>query len=311
MKNLSIFGLILFLLVLIQENVIGQGFAKKNRYLSIGGNLNAMNYVGELDPGPSFLSPGILFTRYNIGATALYRLGPRFSVRGNVSYGRIKGDDAENASYNDKDIHRKIRNLSFRSPIVEAKIDAVFDLFENRSNFRKRPDYTPYAFFGLAYFHHNPKAEYDGKWHSLQPMQLEGKKYSLHQIAIPVGIGFRYKLAKNWDLGFEMGWRFTFTDYLDDVADKYRNKNEFGSDEVAIALSDRSVEGIAEDPELQKFISETQGWTVDDRGMPVPAGYGRAGDQRGDQKGRKDMYIVTGFHLTYILPGKVICPKFR
>lgn len=311
MKKLLILGFVGFLITQNPVTSLAQGFAKKNRYISIGGNLNAMNYVGELDPGPSFLSPGIKFTRYNLGLTGLYRMGPRFSLRGNLSYGRIKGSDAENADFKDKNIHRKIRNLSFRGPLVEAKLDAVFDLFENRSNFRKRPDYTPYAFFGVAYFYHNPEAEYNGQWYKLQPLQLEGKKYSLHQISIPVGIGFRYKLAKNWDLAFEMGWRFTFTDYLDDVAGTYRNKNDFGGDTIAIALSDRSMEGLANNEELAKWVVENQGFTLDDRGEIVPFGYGIHGAQRGDTKGRRDVYIVTGFHLTYIIPGRVICPKFR
>jgi hypothetical protein len=55
------------------------------------------------------------------------------------------------------------------------------------------------------------------------------------------------------------------------------------------------------------------GLWADDTGKPNTAisSYGRNGQQRGDKKGRNDMYIITGFHLTYIIPAKVICPKFR
>ncbi|MBX9852835.1 MAG: hypothetical protein K2X86_13910 [Cytophagaceae bacterium] len=290
---------------------------KKHRYHSIGFSVNAMNYVGELDPGPSFLSPGIKFTRPNFGVTYLKRLQPRYSLRANVSWGRLKGDDYQNASFNDKDINRKMRNLSFRSSILEIKVDVVVDLWENRGRHTKRPDYTPYAFLGIAYFHHNPKTLYQGSWVALQPLKTEGKSYSLNQVAFPMGLGFRYKLGKQWDLAFEMGWRFTLTDYLDDVSKSYADKSTLGS-QAAKDLSDRSGELFA-NAEMAPYITNQGGFIPDNNtangnpGGTTPGyrinGYGAAGDQRGDSN--RDWYIISGFHLTYIIPGRVICPKFR
>ncbi|MFN3403370.1 MAG: DUF6089 family protein [Cytophagaceae bacterium] len=317
MKKRLQFALLLFLFSFFTGVSFGQEFNKKYRYISIGANINAMNYVGELDPGPSFFRPAFKFTRPNLGITGLYRLGPRLSIRGNVFWGRIKGDDYQNANYSDKNINRKIRGLSFRNDIFEVKADAVIDLFENRGRYIKRPDYTPYLFIGIAYFHHNPKTYYNGRWVNLQPVQTEGKSYSLHQISIPFGVGFRYKLAKQWDLAFEIGWRKTFTDYLDDVGGTYADKSTLSP--LGAQLSDRSLEKydpetglINNDPELTRYIFETQGVDIDPvTGEMFIKGYGREGDQRGDKKGRMDWYIVTGFHLTYILPSKVVCPKFR
>lgn len=295
----------------------GQKFNPQNRYFSIGGCLNAMNYIGDLDPGPSFVSPGIKFTRYNFGVTALYRLKPRFSVRGTVSWGRIAGSDEKNSNYADKNIYRKQRNLSFRNDIIEVKADVVIDLFENRGKYPKRVDYTPYMFVGIAYFHHNPKAQApDGSWVSLRDLSTEGqgleggpKKYSLHQIALPIGVGFRYKLAKHLDLAFEIGWRFTTTDYLDDVGGDYYDKEKLraAKGDLAVTMSDRSYEGYLNDQAIRAHAT----YGTDSHGNPAISGYGSAGDQRGDRKGRKDVYIITGFHLTYIIPAKVICPKFR
>lgn len=295
--------------------VYAQEFKREFKYFSIGWSINAMNYVGELDPGPGFFSPGVKFTRENIGLSFTKRVAPRISFRGNISRGVIQGDDFENASWSEKDIHRKIRNLSFKNTIWELKADAIVDFFQNRSNPLKRLDFIPYMFLGIAYYHHNPKARapesVGGNWVELQPLQLEGKSYSLHQLAVPVGIGFRYKLNKRWDVAFEMGWRFTFTDYLDDASNSYKGKEHFGNNQLAIAMNDRSMEGLNDNSEMENWVAENQGYNSFNDYLTIN-GYGRAGDQRGDPK-RKDVYIVTGFHFTYIIFPKVIkcMPKHR
>jgi hypothetical protein len=311
MKRLILLLLLFFLF--IQQNSQAQGFNKKNRYTSIGASINAMNYIGELDPGPSFLSPGIKFTRENFGVCLIQRMWPRVSFRGSANWGIVKGSDAQNASYNDKDINRKIRNLNFRSQIFEVKFDVIVDLWENRGKFHKRPDYTPYLFAGINYFHMNPKGkDPSGNYVALAPLHTEGKSYSLHQIAIPVGLGFRYKLSKQWDLAFEMGWRFTLTDYLDDVSTSYVDPKSLGDPESkSNIMANRTVEAYNNDPQLRAFIDANPGLQIvpDGNGGLTVNTYGQAGDKRGDKN--RDWYIVTGFHLTYILPGKVICPKFR
>jgi hypothetical protein len=311
MKRLILLAILFFLF--IQHNSYAQGFNKKNRYTSIGGSINAMNYVGDLDPGPSFLSPGIKFTRENLGLCIVQRMWPRVSFRGSLNWGIVKGSDAQNASYNAKDINRKIRNLSFRSQITEVKFDVIVDLWENRGKFQKRPDYTPYFFAGINYFHMNPKAKTpDGHYVALEPLHTEGKSYSLNQIAIPIGLGFRYKLSKQWDLAFEMGWRFTFTDHLDDVSSRYADPQSLGDPtSLSNIMANRTMEAYNSDPQLRAYIDNTPGLQPqpDGNGGTTVATYGKAGDKRGDKN--RDWYIVTGFHLTYILPGKVICPKFR
>jgi hypothetical protein len=308
-----------------------QGFNTKNRYWSIGVSLNAMNYVGDLDPGPSFISPGIKFTRYNFGAFVTRRISPRVSFRGALSMGRISGDDYVNSSYSSKDIHRKARNLSFFSNIFEVKGDVVIDLIGHRGRYERRPDFVPYLFAGLAYFHHNPKTKMDGSTYALRDFATEGqgtgiagtsdRKYNLHQIALPIGIGLRYKLSKNLDLAFEIGWRFTTTDYLDDVGGKYVDKNELynamgGGDRglTAVQLSDRSFEIIEQKGDMNLISGLSNSVYVENVGgtnISSFNGYGTSADYRGDRKGRRDAYIVTGFHLSYIIPKRVVCPKFR
>ena len=47
--------------------------------------------------------------------------------------------------------------------------------------------------------------------------------YSLHQIAIPVGVGFKYELSQMITLRAEYVYRILNTDYLDDVSTSYIN----------------------------------------------------------------------------------------
>jgi hypothetical protein len=314
MTRITLFSFIFIFLLSDFQADAQRLYSKKYRYTSLGFNINAMNYVGDLDPSPGIFSPGVKYTRQNLGICILHKITPRLSLRGNISYGKIEASDAGNASYSDKDIYRKVRNLSFRNNIWELKADVVWDLFRFWGKYMKRSDYVPYLFTGLVFFHHNPQArtpqEFGGKWIDLQPLHLEGKSYSLNQIAIPVGMGFRYKINKNFDFAFEMGARFTFTDYLDDVSGSYAGREKSGDDPLKIAMADRSMEGVKKDPYLSNWVGDGNGYN-NSNGYITINGYGRSGDQRGNPK-RKDWYMITGFHLTYILPGRVKCPpKFQ
>jgi hypothetical protein len=83
---------------------------------------------------------------------------------------------------------------------------------------------------GLGVFYFNPKSEYDGKWYALRPIGTEGqnfmatrKPYSRVQLCIPSGIEVSYAASRYWTWSFEIGPRFTFTDYIDDVSTSYAN----------------------------------------------------------------------------------------
>ena len=318
---------ILLIFLTFSWNSYGQKFNPKNRYHSIGVNLGTTNYVGELDPDAAIFSPAFYYTRYNFGVCYVRRYKANISWRINGSYGRIAGDDYKNADYTADDIHRKLRNLSFRNHILEVKADVIYDFIGHHTRFPKRPQYVPYAFLGIAYFHHNPQGQRsNGDWVNLKPLSTEGqglpgtnkKPYSLHQIAIPVGLGIRYKLGKQWDLAFEAGWRITFTDYLDDVSTSYTDRDLLieHRGQLAAEMADRTHEAMAKDPELKQFVETRQGGYVNKNNTVYNGNdyayirsYNTPGAQRGEKN--KDWYVVTGFHLTYILPGRVICPKFR
>lgn len=183
-----------------------------------GYNIGVSNYWGDLQPKNfTYRDVGFstgFFVRQNINSF--------LAVRGNLNYGRVHASDANS------NIQSHIqRNLSFRSYIVEFGGDFEFSILPfdkyNPTNkrYRKYFNFTPYFFGGFNVFHFNPKAFYKNEWVELQPLQTEGQHYSLTQIAIPFGMGFKYQINKNFGMSIETGFRKTFTDYLDDVSTAY------------------------------------------------------------------------------------------
>lgn len=314
-----------------------QNFGANKRYWSVGGCLNAMNYVGDLDPADNMIAPALRYTRPNLGAVMMYRYAPRISFRGAFSWGMIGGNDRKvQDATDDESRFRYIRGANFSSHIVELKGDVVVDLFENRGKFNKRPDYTPYGFVGLAFFYHSTTAEYGTKKMNISDAKPEGTSISPYQVSVPFGIGFRYKLSKQLDLSFEIGWRKTFTGNLDGVNKNYQNPYGAGMTTDSRIFSDPSMVGYGSDSRVTTAINR-QGFAIYDPSTGVkvgeiagtssdavsseaisalasgkhvtPIGYGWTDDKRGEDK--SDWYIVTGFHLTYILVNGVRCPKFR
>ncbi|WP_022825399.1 DUF6089 family protein [Hymenobacter norwichensis] len=266
-----------------------QQFTKRKQYNSVGVTLTAMNYFGDITPKPSIPSLRFGATRPNLGVTITHRFTPIISGRAGLSYGRITGSDAKSADQNDSDAkYRYNRNMNFRNDIAELSVVGIVDLIPNRNNYIKRPDFVPYVFGGVAGYAGNPKGENaSGTFVALQPLKTEGKSYNKAGIAIPFGAGARYKLNKSFDLGFEVGFRKTFNDYLDDVSTNYTDDANLTSD--AAKYFGRGI-----------TKSRTGEFT----------GFDGAGIKRGESKD-DDWYVQAGFTLNYILAPRVKSPKFR
>ncbi len=312
-----------------------QGFSPNNRYNAVGISLSALNYYGDLSPKAGILSTDISFTRPAIGISFSHRFGPRYALTGTFMYGTLKGSDAESADASDLDngIYRSRRNLSFRNRIKELSVVASFDLFENMSTYISRVKWTPYVYLGVAGFLHNPQAQVPdfavdgvtplpgaGNWVNLRDYGTEGqnadllptdanygiKEYKLLQIAIPGGIGVRFRVNEVIDVAAEFGFRYTFTDYLDDVSKNFVDLGVFGGDKVAEALSYRTNElGAPVTPTTYTLRNSATSYTVE-------SGYGQEhlDNVRGDKK-NKDIYMVTTFKVTYILGKTFHRAKFR
>ncbi|MBF9236378.1 hypothetical protein I2I05_03125 [Hymenobacter sp. BT683] len=297
-----------------------QQFSKRKQYNSVGFSLNAVNYFGDVTPVTNFTSFRLGATRVGAGVSITRRFYPRLSGRFGLSYGRISGDDNLAADQNDPDArYRYNRNMSFRNDMVEASAVAIFDLIENRNNYLKRPDFVPYVFAGVAGFYHNPKGKVGdkapeglrpGTYVSLAELKTEGQAsaYGKTQFAIPFGGGIRYRINRNFDASLEIGWRKTFTDYLDDVGGKYAPAGSFTTAAQAYFGGGNPDASSRLTPRGGNFADGgglTRDRTTEFRGFDTP------GEIRGDSRNRTDWYIVTGVSLNYILTPRIKNPKFR
>lgn len=322
-----------------------QGFGKDKRYNYLGISFNTLNYFGDLAPLSKKASTDLSFTRPGIGVFFGHRFGPRYTLRGSFTYGTIRGDDFESADFNDENArYRYVRNLHFRNRIKELTVTAMFDLFPNELSYISRVVWTPYAFAGVTVFHHNPQAFVSedsglpeaGTWVDLQPLGTEGQHaelletdvnhgiepYKLIQIAIPFGIGVRYKLNQVLDFSVESGVRYLFTDYIDDVSANYVDPGVFGDDALARLMSDPSrlekapVSGDVRNlsnPNVSEIYNNTDQIVGRDGVVYTKtAGYGYEYPEnvRGNKK-EKDLYFVTSFKVAFIIGATFRRAKFR
>ena len=154
-----------------------------------------------------------------------------------AQYTYVEGKDELITTSGNDELYRKQRNLDFKSDMFEAYTAVeIFPLMLiNKNNADYDPRIRPYGFIGVGMFKFNPKGsltDQNGKvtWHELYPLHTEGqgfpeypsrKTYDLKQINIPMGAGLKYFTPSRVNLAFELLYRKTFTDYIDDVSTSY------------------------------------------------------------------------------------------
>ncbi len=242
----------------------------------IGILFGASNYGGDLQPAQ------YTFRESHPAFSFLYwkELNGHFNVRGGFSLAQISGDDR----YNPK-MSTRVRNLSFHSNITEFQVALEYspvDLYLHRL--------SPYGFAGIALFHFNPTAvDSTGKRVFLRPLSTEGEglpefprqtRYSLTQVALPVGGGLRYEATNTLTIGVEIGLRVCFTDYLDDASTIYVDPR--------ILLAEKGPEAV----EMAFRTNELPGY----QGTPYPT----PGTKRASSV-YKDYYYFTQIMISYRL----------
>lgn len=242
--------LIAFFLVIISLNLKAQAW-------EIGAFAGGSGYIGDLNRNNPIKVSGI-----GLGASLRYNFNGYISVGAGLNYGVISAADSLSSNQ-----HDRIRNLSFTTKMMEESLTAEFN-FMNYIPSASKNIYTPYVLFGVAYTDFEPRTKYQGQVYDLPYFMTEGVKYKTSTLAIPLGVGVKYNIAGKMTLAASLAYRFTRTDYLDDVSGVYPDNSNV-TDPVSIALSDPSATHI-----------------------------GTPGTQRGDGHPR-DTYFFTGISFTY------------
>ncbi|NNC83652.1 MAG: hypothetical protein HKN79_08745 [Flavobacteriales bacterium] len=282
-----------------------QGYWKKDRWYILGG-VGASNFLGELGGRDQIGSDFIwdLETKEFKPALSIgirYVTSSKTSIRGHFSYAKIGGDDALT-----REPFRFNRNLHFESKLYEVSAIFEYQIFNIRPGHRynlagvkgqKPRKANIYGFIGVAGIHFNPKGKLGDTWYELQPLGTEGQNieeepYSLYSIAIPLGIGYRWRVVNNdWMVGIEIGHRITFTDYMDDVSTVYYDETEL-MNQRGLSPQDNLLAAYFADPSL--------GYYIDENGEQVNLNSTFTGAQRGDPDDN-DAYLFVQATVSYQL----------
>ncbi len=254
-----------------------------------GVSIGAAHYFGDLTAGmkwynakPKF-SGGVFFRK---------QFNNYVGVKVAANYAFLGYAD-KYASYKDNRV-QKIRNLSFNTNIWELSISGDFNFFRFQPGF---PEYrfTPYVSLGIGAFTYDPYAYLNGEKYYLRPLGTEGqgsaaypglKPYGSMAICFPLGLGMKYSINEKINLFGEVSYRFTTTDYIDDVSGLYAPDafpaDPSGNPSPAYLLQDRSY----------------------DWGTPV----GIKGRQRGNSK-QKDGYATVQVGVSFNI-ASYRCPTY-
>lgn len=225
----------------------GIGIGALNAFTDLGGRAgNGGKFLKDFNP--SFTRPA-----FSVYGALLYDQFLGFRL--DLSYGTATA--ADSILKNDKSVanYRYRRNLSFRTRILELALLTEFypvNLLQNKAR-----AFSLYLLGGIGIFHYNPKAKLGSDWIPLQPLRTEGqglsqyasrKQYRLTAICFPVGLGMRYEISALINARIEFLYRFTSSDYLDDVSSTYADPEIFAKHfaqeqaQLAKKLHDRSTE---------------------------------------------------------------------
>lgn len=250
--------------------------AQKNTSVTLG--LGSMYYMGDMQQQLSDLRPAI-------SAQYKWNFYKGLGMRIGLSLSQYGADDSKSTQYAD-------RKLQFTSDLGEANLQLIYDILpdkqgHNGTGWGSEIKFSPYIFAGAGACTFNPKAPVNNKIQYLQPLGTEGQfimrgddnptTYRLVQPILLGGIGAHFRFSRNWGAGIDAGYRYTLTDYLDDVSGYYPDK--------ANLLAFSGIDAVK---------------------LSDPTGVKEVGSLRGNPK-NKDAYIMATFSLNYYFV-RSVCP---
>lgn len=205
---------------------------------------------------------------------------PWLGFRLGINHTTLEGDDAIIPIGSGEEQARKLRNLNFKSSVLEGHLLVEIAPTAFSEYYEEGFGLKPYGIVGIGAFKFNPKARLGDTWVPLQPLRTEGqgmteypdrKPYKLIAISPNMGAGLKYYFGNNKFVGLEVLYRFsplgTNKDYIDDVSTNY----------IDGSLFDRYLS-----PDKAALATELHYREDEHRNSPFTRPL--VGDQRGDPK---------------------------
>lgn len=236
----KLFLIICFLSVSVSHGQVLEGTAVSGE---IGLSVGAAHYFGDLNPNGNINRPKMAF-----GAFFRKQFGKYIGLKVSGHFAQLGYSDI----YSKNEVQKR-RNLSFNTNTWELALSGDFHLYQFFPG-QMGYEFTPYVTLGMGLFTYDPYAYLKGQKYFLKPLHTEGQTYiagfqpyNSMAMCFPVGLGFKYNVRGNTNVFMEFGYRFTNTDYLDDVSTAYAGSAAFpplanGDPSPAFLLQDRSYE---------------------------------------------------------------------
>jgi len=179
---------------------------QNNRELEVGiaiGNAYGLHDLSG-DPGRD-LRLFIWDTNWDIvnmhfGAFSRLRATDHLGLMLGLNYGKVSGSYV----FYPEDYHRHQLGYSFQNHLLELALTGEVYL----PRIHPELPFDIYGFGGMAVFFHHPKPGSQGNVPPLPDISRLG-------LGVPLGSGVLYTFRNHYRVGATIGWRKTFTDYLD------------------------------------------------------------------------------------------------
>lgn len=197
-------------------------------------------YFGDINTDGGFKSLNL-----SMGGFIRKQISNYVSVRGYGEYSFLGYSDI----YSTNSFQRS-RNLSFNTNVFEAGLSLDLNFYRFQPGFEGF-NFTPYVGLGISAFYFNPYTYLDGNKIYLQPIGTEGQgsvyypnsqPYSKTALSVPLTIGLKFAINQHTNIYAEAMYRFTSTDYLDDVSSYYATDAFPDQTTIGYRLQDRSNE---------------------------------------------------------------------
>ncbi|MES2386651.1 MAG: DUF6089 family protein [Bacteroidota bacterium] len=169
--------------------------AAQAQKFEVGIGFGTMLYKGEVSDyyNPQLASPAIAaLLKINFSHAVAFRVM--------LAGGRIRGD----SRLNDNMIFNYLKTpYTFSHEVYEASMGIEYNFIDFRK-YKSKQLGTPYLFGSIGVFTYTARRD-------------ENQDDPGIGFCIPFGVGYKYVLSRNWNIGAEFGARKVFTGYLDGV----------------------------------------------------------------------------------------------
>jgi hypothetical protein len=197
---------------------IGGGIGMTQVFGDIGGTADKNNLLGLKDIK-------IDETRMAFALHARYKIDPVYSLKVNAIVGFGHGDDAE--SRNDRGRAYKTKLFEFSAQgeyyfLGEEKRFRSAAMFNKRGMLNNYSSISAYGFLGIGMVYSNAKVTYS----TFDPGPYDMVKNSNIGAVAPIGLGLKYIIDDRWLVNAELGYRISFTDYIEGFSQTRDSKHK-------------------------------------------------------------------------------------